>query len=55
MAQFVAREMTPRFGGITVVNAQGAWREDRREVRKKTKLVIVAVPETASVAIGSPP
>jgi hypothetical protein len=45
--QFVAREMTPRFRGITVVNAQGAWREDRRKVRKKTKLVIVALPETA--------
>jgi hypothetical protein len=46
--RFVAREMTPRFPGLTILDAQGAWRENEREVREKTKLVIVALPDTAA-------
>jgi hypothetical protein len=38
----------PRFPGLTILDAQGAWRENEREVREKTKLVIVALPDTAA-------
>src|SRR3954454_3712231 len=47
-AQFVTREMTPRFPGLTVLDAQGAWRENKREVREHTKLVVVALPDDAA-------
>jgi hypothetical protein len=46
--RFVARELMPRFPGLTILDAQGAWRENEREVREKTKLVIVALPDTAA-------
>lgn len=40
-ARFVATELTPRFPGLTVLDAQGAWRGGKREVREPSKLVIV--------------
>jgi hypothetical protein len=40
-ARFVAQELTPRFPGLTVLDAQGAWRKGQREVREASKLVIV--------------
>ncbi len=46
-AEFVALDLTPRFPGLTVLDAKGAWREGKREVREKTKLVIVALTDTA--------
>jgi hypothetical protein len=40
-ARFVTTELTPRFPGLTVLDAQGAWRDGKREVREPSKLVIV--------------
>ena len=50
-ARFVTRELTPRFPGLTVLDAQGAWRDGKREVREASKLVIVVTKdETATRA-----
>ena len=42
--RFVTQDMTPRFPGLTVLDAQGAWR-DERQMRERTKLVIVVLPD----------
>lgn len=39
--RFVATELTPRFPGLTVLDARGAWRDGKRAVREPSKLVIV--------------
>jgi Protein of unknown function (DUF3574) len=43
-AEFVTQEMTPRLPGLTVVDAQGAWK-DEKQMRERTKLVIVVLPD----------
>ena len=47
-AQFVAQELTPRFSGMTVLDARGAWRDGRRAVREASKLVIVVTKDDAA-------
>jgi hypothetical protein len=47
-ARFVRTELTPRFPGLTVLDAQGAWRDGTREVREASKLVIVVVKDDAA-------
>src|SRR5579884_1953133 len=46
-AQFVTQELTPRFPGLTVLDARGAWRKGEHQMREHTKLVIVVVPDGA--------
>ena len=46
--RFVATELTPRFPGLTVLDAQGAWREGKRELREASKLVIVVAKDEAA-------
>lgn len=45
---FVARAVTPRFpDGFTVYDAEGQWRDARRQVRhEKTKVIEIAAPDT---------
>ena len=45
-AQFLTHELTPRFPGLTVLDARGAWRRDGHQMREHTKLVIVVLPES---------
>jgi hypothetical protein len=47
-AQFVSQDLTPRFPGLTVLDAQGAWRDGKREVREASKLVIVVAKDDAA-------
>jgi hypothetical protein len=42
-AQFVKRELTPRFPGLTVVDARGAWRRGGHEMREHSKLVVAVL------------
>lgn len=44
-ARFVTTELTPRFPGLTVLDARGAWRDGKRERREASKLVIVVTKE----------
>jgi hypothetical protein len=44
-AQFLTRELTPRFPGLTVVDARGVWRQGVHQMREHTKLVIVVLPD----------
>jgi hypothetical protein len=46
-ADFLARELTPRFpDGLTVLDGQGQWRDDRgATVREPSKVVIIVVPD----------
>lgn len=49
--RFVARELTPRFpDGLTVLDAQGQWRDRARNavVREPSKIVIVLIADEAS-------
>ena len=46
--RFVSTELTPRFPGLTVLDAQGAWRAGRRELREASKLVIVVAKDDAA-------
>jgi hypothetical protein len=48
--QFVARELTPRFpDGLTVIEAQGQWRDSQRGtlVREPSKIVVVMTADDA--------
>lgn len=47
-ARFVTTELTPRFPGLTVLDARGAWRDGKRERREASKLVIVVTKEDPS-------
>jgi hypothetical protein len=47
-AQFVGRELTPRFPGLTVLDARGAWRRGEHEMREQTKLVVVVLPDNSA-------
>jgi hypothetical protein len=47
-ARFVTTELTSRFPGLTVLDAQGAWRDGKREVRETSKLVIVVAKDEAA-------
>jgi len=48
---FLAAEVTPRFpDGLSVLDAAGQFRDGRRIVRERTKLVILLVPKPAEVA-----
>jgi hypothetical protein len=42
--RFVAEEMTRRLPGLTALDANGAWRGDRR-MREHTKLFITVLPD----------
>jgi hypothetical protein len=47
-AQFLAREITPRFpDGLTVFDATGQWRNPQGDVilRERSKMVMIVVPE----------
>lgn len=45
-AQFLAREVTPRFGGLTVFEAQGQWLgSDGPLVREATRVVVILHPD----------
>ena len=44
---FVGRELTPRFPGLTVLDARGAWRDGKREIREASKLVIAVTRDEA--------
>jgi hypothetical protein len=46
--RFVATELTHRFPGLTVLDAQGAWRDGKRELREASKLVIVVTKDEAA-------
>ncbi len=39
--------MTPRVSGLTVLDAQGVWRDDR-QMRERTKLVIIVLPDESA-------
>jgi hypothetical protein len=41
---FVARELTPRFPGLTVVDGLGHSAGGNRQVRERSKIVIVVLP-----------
>jgi hypothetical protein len=45
-AQFVSRELTPRFPGLTMLDGRGAWRRGEHEMREQTKIVIVVLPDS---------
>jgi Protein of unknown function (DUF3574) len=45
--EFVTQEMTPRVSGLTVLDAQGVWRDDR-QMRERTKLVIIVLPDESA-------
>lgn len=47
-AQFVTRELTPRFPGLTVLDARGAWKSGEHDMRELTKVVIVVLPDRAA-------
>ena len=47
--RFVTTELTPRFPGLTVLDAQGAWRDGKREVREASKLVIVVTKDETAM------
>jgi hypothetical protein len=48
---FLAAEVTPRFpDGLSVLDAAGQFRDGRRIVRERTKLVILLVPKPVEVA-----
>ena len=47
-ASFVTRELTPRFPGLTVLDARGAWRDGKHEVREASKQVIVVAKDDAA-------
>jgi hypothetical protein len=40
-ARFVTTELTPRFSGLTMLDAQGVWHDGKRSLREASKLVIV--------------
>ncbi|HEY5279381.1 MAG TPA: DUF3574 domain-containing protein [Pseudolabrys sp.] len=46
---FVGRELTPRFPGLTVLDAHGAWRDGKREVREASKLVVVVTADGPAI------
>ena len=45
-AQFVSRELTPRFPGLTMLDGRGAWRRGVHEMREQTKIVVIVLPES---------
>ena len=45
---FVGRELTPRFPGLTVLDARGAWRDGARDVREHSKVVVIVTEESAA-------
>lgn len=48
-AQFVAHELTPRFPGLTMFDARGAWKRGNHQMRELTKVIVVVLPDgTAS-------
>jgi hypothetical protein len=46
---FVGRELAPRFPGLTVLDARGAWRDGKREVREATKVVVVVTADGPAI------
>ena len=46
---FVGRELTPRFPGLTVLDARGVWRDRQREVREATKVVVVVTADGPAI------
>lgn len=49
--RFLAAEVTPRFpDGLSVVDATGQFRDGRRIVRERTKLVVLLVPAAVEAA-----
>lgn len=47
-ARFVARDLAPRFSGLTVLDGRGVWRDGTREVREVSKLVVVVTQDGAA-------
>ena len=46
-SQFARTELTRRFpDGLTILDARGEWRDGRRVVRERSKLVIAVMPDT---------
>jgi hypothetical protein len=46
-ATFLAREITPRFGGLTVFAAEGQWLgSDGPLVRERSRVVVILHPDT---------
>ena len=44
-AQFLTHELTPRFPGLTVLDARGAWKRGEHQMRELTKVVVVVLPD----------
>jgi hypothetical protein len=47
---FVEQEVVPRFpAGFTVLNGEGAWREQQQTIREPTRLIVVIRRGTAEL------
>jgi hypothetical protein len=44
-AQFLTHELTPRFPGLTVLDARGAWKRGEHQMRELTKVVVMVMPD----------